>query len=383
MSAGAHNHQLDLIPLDENTPRLKVAKSNALIEAQFELSASEHRLLLLAMAQIHKDQSRLVEQVFSIQDIVSHLDLNAKNAYRDLKRISQGLMRKQVEIQGENGQWRLYQWVSKAWCERGMFGIKFSDDLGPFLIGLASRYTLFELGKILSMTSGYAIRLYEIFKQYERFGSRTVCLEPSVMKTKAELHGWGNFPKLMGYNPASYKRFSNLNQRVLQPAIAQVQEYTEFKEVMVKPIRFNRKTVALTFSWHTGNALEDLPRHPLFKDMRSLGIKESVIRNIFESYSEETIARVLKITKDAHRSGSVSNPAGYFVNTLKASGGELLGAVSANQDTEEKSDDIEHPLKHACATEQEFLKLLAAERKLGRPFTSFNEFHEYTLGKFE
>ena len=160
--AAEASHQLDLIPLNENTPKLRVAKANALVEAQFELTSQEHKLLLVAMAQIRKDQTQFHEQVFQVQDLVEHLELNPKNAYRDLRRISKGIMSKQVTIRNDDtGEWRMYQWVSKAYCERGTFGIKFSEELKPFLIGLVGRFTLYELGRILKMKSNYAIRLYE------------------------------------------------------------------------------------------------------------------------------------------------------------------------------------------------------------------------------
>ena len=59
--AAEASHQLDLIPLNENTPKLRVAKANALVEAQFELTSQEHKLLLVAMAQIRKDQTQFHE----------------------------------------------------------------------------------------------------------------------------------------------------------------------------------------------------------------------------------------------------------------------------------------------------------------------------------
>ena len=242
--AAEAGHQLDLIPLNENTQKLRVAKANALVEAQFELTSQEHKLLLVAMAQIRKDQTQFHEQVFQVQDLVEHLELNPKNAYRDLRRISKGIMSKQVTIRNDDtGEWRMYQWVSKAYCERGTFGIKFSEELKPFLIGLVGRFTLYELGRILKMKSNYAIRLYELFQQYRKFGNRTVGLDPKL----AARNGWDNFSKLMGYNPETYERFANLNQKVLQPAIAQIEQFTEFKKVHVKKIKHGRKTVALEF----------------------------------------------------------------------------------------------------------------------------------------
>lgn len=374
--------QLDLIPLDENTPKLKVAKANALVEAQYELTHQEHKLLLIAMAQIRKDQTELYEQVFQVQDLVSHLELNPKNAYRDLRRISRGLMRKQVEIRNDDtGEWRLYQWVSKAYCEKGSFGIKFSDELAPFLLNLVGKYTLYELGRILRMSSNYAIRLYEILKQYQRFGNRTVSLEPAL----TTVHNWDNFPKIMGYNPESYSRFANLNQRVLKPAIEQVQRFTEFKKLEFKKIKINRRTVALEFAWKSVDTLEDLPDHPLYGDVRGLGVTDKVCRDIFANYDEDKIVRNLALTKKGHREKRIDNPAAYFVTAMKEDYANpqlpLASGQSPTVGNIPEAKTIDHPLYSQCASDQEFRILVEAERERGEPFVNYNEFHSYKIDK--
>lgn len=392
--------QLDLIVLDDNTSKLKVAKANALVEAQYELTGKEHKLLLVAMAEIRKDQTQLYEQVFPVKDLAELLDLSKTSAYSELDRISTGLMRKQVEIRNDDtGEWEKYQWVTKAYCRRGQFGIRFSEELKPFLIGLVGRFTLYELSRVLKMSSNYAIRLYELLKQYESFGERTFSLDPKL--TRGE--NWDDFPKIMGYKPSSYTRFSNLNQRVLQPAIAQVQTYTEFKEVNFKAIRFNRKPVALVFSWHTVDTFEDIKDHPLYRDIRALGVSEAACRDVFKNYDEDCIARNLSLTKRGHREGEVDNPAGYFraaVANDYASGQaplafeDTLGIASRASRDDEPDDEGEsgasgenapspttddHPLRSKCVDDNEFKRMRAAERRLGRQFESYNEFHEYTL----
>jgi plasmid replication initiation protein len=381
--AAEASHQLDLIPLNENTPKLRVAKANALVEAQFELTSQEHKLLLVAMAQIRKDQTQFHEQVFQVQDLVEHLELNPKNAYRDLRRISKGIMSKQVTIRNDDtGEWRMYQWVSKAYCERGTFGIKFSEELKPFLIGLVGRFTLYELGRILRMKSNYAIRLYELFQQYRKFGNRVVGLDPKL----AARNGWDNFSKLMGYNHETYERFANLNQKVLQPAIAQIEQFTEFKKVYVKKIKHGRKTVALEFEWKTIDTLEDLPNHPLYSDLRALGVTDATCREIFSKFDEDRIVRNLALAKAHHRSQTLSNPAGWFVTAVRENYADPelpLDAIAQDQDpkTESTKSKPEHPLFHDCATPAEFRNLVAAEKERGERFSSYSEFLNYSVNQ--
>ncbi|ABM21029.1 replication initiation protein [Marinobacter nauticus] len=388
--------QLDLIVVDENTTKLKVAKSNALVEAQYELSGKEHKLLLVAMAEIRKDQTSFYEQVFSVQDLAELLDFSKSSAYSELDRLSTGLMRKQVEIRNDQtGGWEKYQWVTKAYCRNGQFGIRFSEELKPFLLGLVGRFTLYELSRVLKMNSNYAIRLYELLKQFERFGKRTFSLDPK-MTSKED---WESFPKLMGYNPKSYARFSNLNQRVLSPAISQVEQYTEFRSVNFSVIRYNRKPVALVFSWKTVDTFEDIQEHPLYRDIRALGVTEAACRQAFKEYDEDRIARNLSYTKRAHKDGDVKNPAAYFASALEsdfASGQKPLqfedtfalaaqakaGAGNAEASPRQAEGIVDAPgkerhqeVRELCTTDNEARRWLSLERALGVQFESFNEFH--------
>lgn len=387
--------QLSLI--DEETPNLKVVKANALVEAQYELTGKAHKLVLVAMAQIRKDQTQLFEQVFAVPDLVRLIGASETSSYTDLNRIAKDLMKRQVEIRNdETGEFELYQWVTKAWCKKGHFGIRFSEDLKPFLIGLVGKYTLYELGAILRMTSNYAIRLFELLKQYEGLKQRTFSLDPDMTKNHPS---WENFPKLMGYDnrSGSYTRFNNVKQRILGPAIKQVQDFTEFKQVNFKVIRFQRKAVAIQFTWQTSSTLEHVADHPLYPELVGIGVSKDTIRKIFTEYDEDRIARNLSYVKQKHKEGKINNPPAYFMDALAEDYVEPeldfknpvrpIKDVTPHDSGKEQASKPEsskihsHPLYKDCENEHEFKLLLAAERERGEPFESFNEFHQYQLDK--
>lgn len=390
-----YGEQLDFALIDESTPRLRVAKANALVEAQYQLTSKEHKLMLAAMAKIRKDQTELYEQVFNVADLADLLDFPLKSAYGELRRIAKGLMKKQVEVRDEvSGGWVMYQWVSKAYCSNGQFGIRFSDDLKPLLIGLVGRFTIFELGRVLKMRSGYSIRLYELFKQYESFGTRTFTLDRKLTANK----NWEDFSRVMGYSPSSYPRFGNINQRIIKPAMKEVKALTEFKDIQVKTIKWQKKVIAVTFYFRSTQTLEDVEDHPLFTDVVKLGVTKDRAREIFAHYSDDRIEKNLNLVKVAHLARKIDNPAAYFVAAVtenyadpdlpldddsgkassKKSGNQVQGDGVRKLSAEAGPD---HPLYSACASDQDFAKLIAAERARGKPFTSYNEFHQFTLKK--
>lgn len=386
MSAG---EQLDFALIDENTPQLKVVKANALIEAHYELTAKEHKLLLLGIARIAKDQKQFYEQVFSVPEVARLLGVPVTSAYAELDRISSGLMKKQVEIRNqETGEFVKYQWVTKAYCKKGDFGFRLSEELKPYLLGLVGNYTMYELSHILPMSSSYAIRLYELLKQYGPFGSRVFSLEPELTKRE----NWEDFALVMGYDRKSYPRFSNINQRILKPALRQNEIFGEFQNLKVARVTYGRKTVAIRITWVTNDCLSALAENPLYKELSALGVAEKVIRDVFSRFPEDRIRRNLAYAKQAHKENKVDNPAGYFLKAVQSDyanpqlhlvHGETVDnpdkgeAVSAQGNVYEH--ESEHPLRKDCSTDAEFQLLLSAERKRGKPFATYNEFHDYKL----
>ena len=92
--------------------------------------------------------------------------------------------------------------------------IEFHKDMVPFLLQLASRdvfYTSYELKYILPMSSQYGPRLYELLKSYSN--------NPSWFFPTPELK------KLLGAE--SYKNFNDFKRFVLDPAVADINAYTD------------------------------------------------------------------------------------------------------------------------------------------------------------
>jgi len=396
MEAATSGEQLDFVLLGDKAPSMKVVKSNALIEAHYDLSVKEHKLLSLAIARISKDQTAFTEQVFSVLEIAHLLGVSTKSIYGELDRVSDGLMRKQVQIRSHNKpeEFVKYQWVTRAWCKNGNFGIRISDDLGPYLLELTNEFTMYEVARILPMTSHYSVRLFELLRQYGSFGTRTFTLDPEATKE----HNWPSFSAVMGYDPASYPRFSNLNQRILKPAMAQVREFGQFNKLEVDKIKFGQKTIALRFTWKRDEEYEKLSGNPVFDNLLTFGIKPAIARNLFKIYSEDRIERNYLLACNAQKEGTIKdNAPGYLVGAIDKDYAASLGFYAKDEQGEAKditpgassteastqpispSEIGEHPVYSKCATEVEFQKLRAMERQRGKAFDSYNEFHDLVM----
>jgi plasmid replication initiation protein len=94
-------------------------------------------------------------------------------------------------------------------------------------------YGLVDLKVIKGMQSKHSVALYEFISDYLKIGKKRVYLD--------------DFKVLMGIDPQSgYKRFCDLNSRVILPAVKEINEKTSIS-LAVEPIYRGRKVTALEF----------------------------------------------------------------------------------------------------------------------------------------
>jgi plasmid replication initiation protein len=110
------------------------------------------------------------------------------------------------------------RWVQRiSYVENeALVRIKFSDDVVPLITNLEKHFTSYELEQVSSLTSVYAIRLYELLIAWRSTGKVTM-VELEELRLK------------LGIEPNEYKRMGQFKEKVLHLAIDQINEYTDIK----------------------------------------------------------------------------------------------------------------------------------------------------------
>jgi plasmid replication initiation protein len=153
---------------------LVVTKANKLVEASYRLNVSEQRVLALLVAQIAPDDEEFKPYSFKVADLEALIGTKNNKAYREVKELTMGLIKKGLQIQEPN---RLVQvsWLSSAvyYDGAGTVELKFTPELKPYLLKLQERFTSYKIGNLVKLRSRYSVRLYELLKQYETLGKRS------------------------------------------------------------------------------------------------------------------------------------------------------------------------------------------------------------------
>lgn len=202
-----------------------VVKHNAIIQknkyqvaknAGNSLSLLEQKVLLYVISRIKPTDEELKEQIFDIAEFcrVCGIQAGGEN-YPYLKDVIAKLKSRVMWLVAEDSETTV-SWIDKAtiYKKSGKVKIRLDEDLKPYLLMLSKNYTAFPLHNIIKMKTKYGIMLYELLKSVANLGKY---IEFSVDEIKEHL------------DCVSYDNFANFKRRVLLPALADVNTYTELK----------------------------------------------------------------------------------------------------------------------------------------------------------
>mgnify|MGYP005609623779 FL=1 len=200
-----------------------VVKDNALINASYNLDLVEQRLILLAIVEARESGKGINANdplEVHADSYINQFGVHRNTAYQALKDACKDLFARQFSYQEKkaNGNIRnvMSRWVSQiAYNDNeATVDLIFAPAVVPFITRLEEQFTKYELQQVSSLSSAYAIRLYELLIQWRSTGKT-----PTI-----ELQ---EFRKKLGVLDNEYLRMAHLKERVLELSIKQINEHTD------------------------------------------------------------------------------------------------------------------------------------------------------------
>ena len=141
----------------------QIVKSNQVVEASYQLSAVEQRIVLAAISCIPKNQEVSDDELYAVGvEQLKELGIHEKTAYRDLKEGVNRLYERSINLILDGKSIKI-RWVQEIQFIDGQStaGIRFSKPILPFISNLSREFTKYALSDIAGLSSSYAIRIYE------------------------------------------------------------------------------------------------------------------------------------------------------------------------------------------------------------------------------
>lgn len=290
-----------------------VVKSNELVEARYMFDVWETRFFHSLIANIHKDDED--EKVYRLwfKDMKKNFQLKSNQSYDFLREAAISMAGKSVYIGWQSDKFRrgrmhrIIRFVD--YLEKGQKGdgvsrqeyvdVSIDKDIRPYLLDIKknfnpeiSRYTSYDLRNIIKLKP-YAARLYELMKQLEYKGFRTIVV--ADLKDMFEITN-------------EYPRFSNFYQKVILGSVEAINKYTDLTIPIenIEKIKKGRKVYSLRFRILSKTNEEiniirgDAPQKTLFEDIEDIEVLEpikekSAAELVFEEF-KETVEKSFGVT---------------------------------------------------------------------------------------
>ena len=211
-----------------------VAKGNDLIEAKrsMHLTTRERKLVAYMVSCISPYDDDFKEYRFPIEDFIQFFSITDKNAPKEYERIAHGIMSKPFTVENDVERFTA-TWLSEAKYHKKqkIFTFRFTPSLKRYLIQLKKFYTRYKMINLINMENCYSESMYELLKQYETIGKRTIDIE--------------DLRRMLGLE-RKYPLYSNLRVKVLEPAVEEINKFSDIN-VAYQEQKQGRKVSALFF----------------------------------------------------------------------------------------------------------------------------------------
>ena len=208
-----------------------VVKDNALIDASFNLSLVEQRLMLIAIVEAREIQDLTPDTPIEIKasSYREQYNTDSSEAYKQLSEATKQLFNRQfsyIDKYKSDDAITVSRWLNEATYinNKGTVVIYLNRNVISMISRLEANFTKYLLEQVSDFKSQYSIRLYELLIKYKDIGN-------SKKYTIEEIRS------LLGIGVNEYKVLADFKKRVLDLAVKEINDktdttikYEQFKE---------------------------------------------------------------------------------------------------------------------------------------------------------
>lgn len=337
--------------LKQNKGITLIKKSNQLIESRYKFDVWETRVFLSVLSHIRREDEDFKTYRIWYRDVIKTFGLTSGQSYGFLRDASRSLMRKVFNVSHEENGFqreteyhiiRSVNFLSEGEKGKGVetqefIDITFDPQMKPMLLQLQRNFTAYDLRNVVKLGT-YPVRIYELLKQYESIGERTLGFEE--IKRMFEL-------------TEEYPLFGNFFQKVIAPSVRDVNLHTDLNITKLEKLKEGKKIVAIRFVFQRkseeelrtargeliGKSLEipfpsptkesaqerpETEKDRLFNlfhadVVQKFGVTPSVFLELLDGCTEEQVSQAIRVTRRAKSLNQIkSSVPGFFVQALKA-----------------------------------------------------------------
>lgn len=218
----------------------KVVVSNLYIRAVHppKMGVSAMKLFRLTIMQCRQNDKGFFEVEYKLSDIAELFQTQKKDLYRDLVKASVNMMQTVLTVNDEKGRVQQILTIFRKWeylPETSSVRILLNDDMKPLFLQLKKNFTQIPISSLLTMQSKYSIRLCELVYEKMRGNLPYADVATEVYVTLEEIRAVTGTEK-----KPTYDKVSNLKNRILIPALQEIEQDGQLK-ILIHDVKAGRR----------------------------------------------------------------------------------------------------------------------------------------------
>lgn len=212
------------------------AKSDFWRTARYGLTLQEHRVIYFVILAGQQNKTPFEPVDIAVKDFMEICELRGGSAYHEMKKLTQKIVSRTVEIvyKDDKGQHILQApWLTSVFyhVREGIVSIAPNKELQPFFEGRP--FSEMEYYYLVKFSSQYSERLYEVLKSLDNKPMPDFKIDDLKL--------------LLGLKPDMYPNYANFRKRVLEPAIHDINEFTDLDVSIAEKRGYRNKIEYILF----------------------------------------------------------------------------------------------------------------------------------------
>lgn len=310
---------LDIIPEPKEATiaaNKKIKVANEFINAQFKVDLLEFRTYLAIASSYNSNEKpeNYFYLSFKASQLAKTIGIGIDRGYvKELERILTSLSQRMIRIQlrsdkdEEKEKWIKGHFISSIEAKGdGQIEIVMDPKLMKYFFNIQNQFSFLEIQTLLTFTSVYAIRIYNLLKQFSNQRKRIFKLED--LREMLLLQN-------------KYPNFTDFNRYVLEPAVKNINELSTMQVRYETNGRKGVKITHVTFYYESINLIESPETDEKIKNALATlminNIDRKVALDIIKKYNADVILKNIDYVLTVYKKRSKKDLAALIISAIK------------------------------------------------------------------
>ena len=357
---------------------------NELVNSRYRLGVVEQRMIIALASHINKHGDDFDQCMIDANDLAKFMGLDPKSAYGQLKRTADALVKCIVSFEWyKTPKSKQKSWIKANWfdyicydAETVTIVFKFGSLVKPLLLEVVEAYVRAEAKPLMKFRRSASYRFYNFAVEWQKLREKTISIDDL---------------KHMLMLDDEYPLYGGLNQKVIAPAIKEINKLTDY-EISYMPKKTGRKITDIVFKIKVKNKSKIQQIKPkkkdietdavpaewtedktaLYNDIVGLGLLKKDAKKIINEKALEEIRINVEYAKKQDAAGKVKNFGAYLYKAIADGYGvaeaQSIAREEAARKAQEKDriDNMTPEQKAAYMSHQDMLKQAAELTAAGK-----------------